>query len=424
MIRPSPSSPAVLAMWDRYRTFLEAPPHVTLEWHDPPTGARGWLVVNSLRGGASGGGTRMREGLTREEVVYLAKAMEMKFTFSGPRIGGAKSGIDFDPADPRRREVLARWFRAIRPFLATCYGTGGDVAVDEQEDVEPLCRELGLEHPQEGVVRGHLGAEGDEEVRRAFRVLREGVRMPVQEGTLGVQGRTMVVSDLITGWGVALATRRSLERRGDGIRDKRVVVEGFGNVGAACALYLARMGARIVAIVDAESSLVSPRGLEADQVEDLVVRARDRLIPEHPLRRRGQEREDAYLVEAEIFVPAAVSRSIGRHRLDMLEASGVDAIVCGANQPFAEDRLGDVEVQRDADERFTVVPDVVASMGMAVAFHHFMRQGVEGVEPRGPEEVFGAVRRTVEDAVDRVVERSGHGGRGILAAAVDLALTE
>ncbi len=45
-------------------------------------------------------------GLTRDEVTFLAKAMELKFAFAGPPIGGAKSGIDFDPADPRKKEVL------------------------------------------------------------------------------------------------------------------------------------------------------------------------------------------------------------------------------------------------------------------------------------------------------------------------------
>jgi hypothetical protein len=138
------------SVWQRYAAFLRRPPLVALEWHDAETPARGWLVINSLRGGAAGGGTRMRAGLGRREVVYLAKTMELKFLFSGPPIGGAKSGIDFDPADPRRRDVLRRWFQAIAPYLHACYGTGGDLNVDEMLDVIPACEEIGLAHPQEG----------------------------------------------------------------------------------------------------------------------------------------------------------------------------------------------------------------------------------------------------------------------------------
>ena len=44
-------------------------PEIVFEWHDEETDATGWIVINSLRNGAAGGGTRMRKGLTREEVA-------------------------------------------------------------------------------------------------------------------------------------------------------------------------------------------------------------------------------------------------------------------------------------------------------------------------------------------------------------------
>ena len=78
-------------------------PEIVFEWKDSETDAIGWVVINSLRGGAAGGGTRMRKGLTKYEVLSLAKTMEVKFTICGPAIGGAKSGINFDPSDTRKR---------------------------------------------------------------------------------------------------------------------------------------------------------------------------------------------------------------------------------------------------------------------------------------------------------------------------------
>ena len=412
-------------MWERYERYLEAPPWLTVEWHDDRTAARGWLVINSLRGGAAGGGTRMRAGLTREEVVYLAKAMEMKFAFSGPLIGGGKSGIAFDPADPRRTEVLRRWFAAVRPYLATCYGTGGDVAVDEERDVVPLCRELGLAHPQEGIIRGHMGV-GAGELRATLSRVGCGVAARVEDSELGVPGSGLTVSDLITGWGVAQACLRAMELDGRSVEGRRVIVEGFGNVGASAALYLARMGARVVGIVDAEYGLAAPDGLDAAEVEELMLRREGRLLPDHPLRRAGREREAAYAVEADVFVPAAISGSVGPGRLEALDRAGVDTIVCGANQPFAEARLGDTRVQRAADERFTVVPDVVGSLGMARAFQHFMTPAPETREsgdgdPVDPAGVFDAVRRTARDAVTEVREAAG-GPTGLLEAAVGIAL--
>ena len=86
-------------------------PEITFEWNDSQTSARGWVVINSMRGGASGGGTRMRKGLTLHEVTSLAKTMEVKFTVSGPQIGGAKSGIDFNPNDPRKKKCFSDGLR-------------------------------------------------------------------------------------------------------------------------------------------------------------------------------------------------------------------------------------------------------------------------------------------------------------------------
>jgi glutamate dehydrogenase/leucine dehydrogenase len=61
----------------------------------------GWTVINSLRGGCRRW-NQDEKGLDINEVLSLAKK-QWKFTVSGPAIGGAKSGINFDPNDPRKK---------------------------------------------------------------------------------------------------------------------------------------------------------------------------------------------------------------------------------------------------------------------------------------------------------------------------------
>jgi glutamate dehydrogenase/leucine dehydrogenase len=90
-------------MKDLLKKFENKQPEIVFNWKDSETEAEGWTVINSLRGGAAGGGTRMRKGLDMNEVLSLAKTMEVKFSVSGPAIGGAKSGINFDPNDPKKR---------------------------------------------------------------------------------------------------------------------------------------------------------------------------------------------------------------------------------------------------------------------------------------------------------------------------------
>ncbi len=402
-------------VWKLYGAFLAEPPAQILEWNDSESEARGWLVINSLRGGAAGGGTRMRKGVTLEEVTYLAKAMQLKFAYSGPPIGGGKSGIAFDPRDPRRDDVLRRWFAAVRPFLRTRYGTGGDVNVDEQRDVVRLCAEIGIVHPQEGVVRGHLGIT-DPGVERRFASLADGICQSA--GAFGVEGMDLTVSDLVTGYGVARAAERLAEHRGETLEGTRVIIEGFGNVGTGAALYLSRLGARIVGIIDAESGLASTEGFGAAEVEDLLRRQSGRALPDHPGRVAGPEREMVYRASADLFVPAAISGSVDARRLAQLARHGVQRIVCGANQPFREVRLGDTETIQAADGEFELLPEVVSSLGMARAFYHLMANP----EARGVDEIFGAVATAADDAVDAIIGLVGAQTSGLAAAALEIAL--
>lgn len=404
-------------VWERYAAYLSAPPETVVEWNDPRSSARGWLVMNSRRGGAAGGGTRMRPGLTRREVEFLAKVMELKFSISGPPIGGAKSGIDFDPDDPRKPEVLRRWFAAIRPYLEECYSTAGDLNVDEVREVLPLCREIGLAHPQQGVARGHLELSGERLAQR-LDTLRAGLAQPVGE-PLAVEGLELTVADLVTGFGVATATQRLLERQGRSLNGLRMLLEGFGRVGGAAALYLSRGGARIVGIVDDRSALVPDEPLGADGIEALLRARRGNRLPARATRGNSSEDRRRFgAVQADVCVCAAASGTVDAAVLDRLERQGVDAIVCGANHPFASAAPGDTSLEREADGRFAVVADFVANCGTAHAFAFQLAREV----PASPAEIFDSVEMTVGAALDDAIARAGNPRRGLLAAAIEAAL--
>jgi glutamate dehydrogenase/leucine dehydrogenase len=405
------------SMWKRYAAFLRTPPQMTLAWNDRDSGAHAWLVINSTRGGAAGGGTRMRPGMSPREVVYLAKAMELKFAISGPDIGGAKTGISFDPADARKVGVLERWYRAIAPLLRDSYGTGGDLNIDEVLEVLPSFERIGLQHPQEGVVRGHVRPD-DAGFRRIMQRMDEGVSAPAG-ARFGIPGRDATVADLITGFGLATAVRRFHERLARPLAGLRVKLEGFGNVGAACALYLARAGARIIAISDARSTLMDTDGLDAAAVEDLIRRRTDKLLPADDARvLTGEGRLRFWNAPADVFVCAALSESITAGTLDNLEATGVGVIACGSNQPFREVKIGSTRIAQAADRRFAVLPDILSNCGMARTFSYLMQHDATA----SAEPVFRAVEDTIADTLDEVLDRAGSRPRALLAATLGLAL--
>jgi glutamate dehydrogenase (NAD(P)+) len=393
----------------RYDAFFRAPPLLTLEWRDPLTPAAGVLVINSLRGGAAGGGTRMRRFLNpadpeavdvaalREEARFLAKTMEIKFRVSGPAIGGAKSVLRFDPADPRKRDVLKRWFAAIAPYLAHRYGTGGDLNVDEIGEVVPLTAEVaGVRHPQEGVVSGHLGATGARR-RRILENLRVGLSLPV--ALPGLPGLDLRLADLATGFGVAEATAAYLEGVGETLAGRRVLVEGFGAVGGSAAYSLHTAGASVVGILCKEGEdylwATDRRGLDVPAL--FAGRRAGGLLPASCP--RGPAPEPFWRVPADCFVPAARSHAIGDATLDRLREAGVSLVACGANNPFDDDAPGDLAVQRRADRELAVLPDFIASCGMARTFAYLMDESAR-LEPAA---VFADLGRTMRAAVARVL---------------------
>ncbi|HET9440418.1 MAG TPA: Glu/Leu/Phe/Val dehydrogenase dimerization domain-containing protein [Longimicrobiales bacterium] len=408
-VKPNPVSD----VWQRYSEFLRQPPELTFAWHDAVTGARAWLIINSLRGGAAGGGTRMRVGCDPREVAYLAKAMELKFAISGPAIGGAKTGIDFDPSDARKTEVLERWYRAIAPYLRERYGTGGDLGIDEITDVLPAFARLGLRHPQEGVVRGHLAPPPDQ-FDHIVRKLDAGVAAPAESASLH-----FTVADVVTGFGVAQAIAHYYRRCAQDLSSARVLLEGFGNVGAACALYLARTGARVVAIRDAQKVLLAPDGLSAQDVEQLIATRNGKLLPNDDVRVVHTRVAERFLsTRADVFVCAAISGSIDESVMTRLSALGVRTIACGANQPFAESKMGSTRVAQYADQRFAILPDILANLGMARTFSYLMEPHAQlTAHP-----ILSAVESTITATLDQVLARNVRPDAGLLAGTLGLAL--
>jgi len=213
-------------MKDLLEKYEHKTPEIVFEWNDSQTEAQGWVVINSLRGGAAGGGTRMRKGLDKREVESLAKTMEVKFTVAGPPIGGAKSGINFDPNDPRKEGVLRRWYAAVTPLLKHYYGTGGDLNVDEIHEVIPITEDCGVWHPQEGVFNGHFQPREAQKIHRIGQ-LRNGVLKVIEDNKYSPDTtKKYVVADMITGYGVAESVKHFYGVYGGSFVGKRVIVQG------------------------------------------------------------------------------------------------------------------------------------------------------------------------------------------------------
>lgn len=389
-------------MKDLIQKFESTPPEVIFEWNDKETEAQGWVVINSLRGGAAGGGTRMRKGLNEREVESLAKTMEIKFTVSGPSIGGAKSGINFDPHDPRKRGVLERWYKAVTPLLKNYYGTGGDMNVDEIDDVIPITESFGLWHPQEGIVNGHYNPSESEKINKIGQ-LRLGVSKVIEDPEFTpISHKKYTVADLITGYGVAASVIKYYELWGGNINEKRAIIQGWGNVGAAAGFFLAKRGVQIVGIIDREGGLIKPEGFSMSEVSDLFVNRIENKIESEDLISFDEANEKIWKTEAEIFIPAAGSRLVHKDHVQSMIEHGLELISSGANVPFNDMEIFYGPTLEYADERISVIPDFIANCGMARVFAYLMKENAEVTDHA----IFNDVFETVKIALEKTYNLS------------------
>ncbi|MFM6946685.1 MAG: Glu/Leu/Phe/Val dehydrogenase dimerization domain-containing protein [Flavobacteriales bacterium] len=400
--------------------FENKRPEIVFEWKDSETEAEGWVVINSLRGGAAGGGTRMRVGLDKREVESLAKTMEVKFTVAGPAIGGAKSGINFDPKDPRKKEVLKRWFAAVSPLLKTYYGTGGDLNVDEIHEVIPMTEDCGVWHPQEGVFNGHFKPNDTQKINRIGQLQRGVSKVLVNENYSPKVENNYVVADMITGYGVASSIQHYYQLWGGELKGKRVLVQGWGNVGSAAAYYLAQNGASIVGIIDRVGGIIATEGLSFEEVQQLFIHKNGNELSAPNMLSYEAVNQSFWSTPADIFIPCAGSRMITETQLDQLIAAGVSVISSGANVPFADQEIFFGPIAEKADANLALIPDFIANCGMARVFAYLMSTDLSSLED---ELIFEDASQTILKALQQT-HKIHPGKTGIAKAAFEIALKQ
>lgn len=331
-------------------------PYLRLHWEDDQTGARGYLVVDTLVGGLATGGTRMRAGCTMREVEDLARGMTRKTAAFDLPIGGAKGGIDFDPKDPRAVDVLTRFCEAMHPFLDRHWVTAEDLGVTQQLIDEVFAR-LGMRQSYHAAIERSANCEATTE--RIYR----GLNAQVPGGLLG---------DVIGGYGVAQACLAAAYVREMEIARTSVAVQGVGTMGGGAAWYLHEAGMRVVALADAAGTLYDPAGLDVPALLETRDRYGEIDRDAVPARVQRLDRDQILGMDVDILVPAAVSYAITGQNCAQVTAP---IVVEAANAATTMDAELDLTARGIA-----VVPDFVANAG-AVAWAWWLILGEVDDQP-------------------------------------------
>jgi len=287
----------------------------------------GFRVQHDDSRGPFKGGLRYHHHVDSEEVTALASLMSWKTAVAGVPFGGGKGGIQVDAStlsDAEKQRLTRRFVDGIHDIIgATTDIPAPDVNTDGQVMAWIFDQYTKYHGYEPGVVTGK----------------------PVSLG--GSEGRAAA-----TGRGCVYATEELLAHVGDGIADKRVVIQGFGNVGSWAAHDYAALGAKIVGISDITGGYVNPEGID---VAKAIAHVREHRSLEGFDGAEKVPGDSVLVMDCDILVPAALSGVLTKDNASDVRAK---YIVEGANGPTTP----------EADAIFEkkgvhILPDIYANCG-------------------------------------------------------------
>jgi glutamate dehydrogenase (NAD(P)+) len=302
----------------------------------------GYRVHHNTVLGPTKGGLRYAPDVDLGEVTALSMLMSWKCALMGLPYGGAKGGVRCTPRDLSRNELehLTRRYTAeiilmIGPDLDI---PAPDLGTDEQTMawmMDTYAMTQGRTVP--GVVTGK----------------------PLLIG--GSAGRREA-----TGRGIVYVLYQAARHLGQELRGRRIVVQGFGNVGSVAARLLWREGAVIAGIADYRGAIWNPQGIDIRQLEQHV--AETGSVVDFP----GTEPMSSTEVleqPCDVLIPAAVGSQIHAGNAERIKAH---IIAEGANGPTTPE--ADIVLK---DRGVTVIPDVLANAGGVVVSYFEWVQGLQ-----------------------------------------------
>ena len=287
----------------------------------------GFRVQHNKMRGPMKGGLRFHPTMDEDHAAALASLMTWKTAIVDVPFGGAKGGINCDPAKMSARELNA----VTRKFVELTKDIIGPTTDIPAPDVNTNARVMGWIMDEYSKYAGFS----------------PGVVTGKPLHLFGSEGR-----DEATGRGVMVVLEKALNERGKSWQDIRVAVQGFGNVGANAARLIAEQGAKIVAVADYMGGVSNDDGFDINALNDWV--------QEHRTVKGFSGGDpfngpDVITWDVDVLIPAALEDAINEDNVNEVKA---DIIVEGANAPTTP-----VAHEALVKRGVFIVPDILANAG-------------------------------------------------------------
>jgi len=304
--------------------FDEFGPERILELYDPKTKMHGFAVLYNTALGPAKGGVRMSPSADKEEAFGLARAMAFKCALANLPFGGGKSVIIADSkklTSEEKKEVVRAFAKGIKPVSPNYYVTAPDMYMAEEE-----MRIIADENGNKSVTGKPADLGG----------------IPHELGS--------------TGFGVAQATKIAAEFLGIVLRDAKVAIEGFGNVGTFAMKFLTEWGAKVIAVSDSKGVIYSEDGLDYEKLMQVKKESGSVVNYEDG---EKKENEELFKLDVDFLIPGALPDVITDKNVNDVRAK---CIVEAANIPMTP------EIEEELHKKnILVIPDFVANAGGVIS---------------------------------------------------------
>jgi len=283
-----------------------------------------------------------------------------------------------------------------------------------------MTEDCGVWHPQEGVFNGHFQPREAQKINRIGQ-LRNGVLKVIEdEAFTPSTERKYVIADMITGYGVAESVKHYYSIWGGDVKGKKVIVQGWGNVGSAGAYYLAQQGAIVVGIIDRVGGLIKEEGFTFQEIKDLFLNKNGNELVHPNLISFEEINSKVWDLKADVFIPCAASRLITEDQLNRMINAGIEVIAAGANVPFADPQIFFGPIAEHADSKAAVIPDFISNCGMARVFAYLMSNDLKEITDKG---IFEDISNTIKIALENT-HNVNAGKTHIAKSAFEIALKQ
>jgi len=331
----------------------------------------GYRIRHNLARGPTKGGIRYHPDLTLDEVRALAMLMTWKCAVVNVPFGGAKGGVKIDVRKYSRKE-LERITRRYTQEISEIIGPKRDIpAPDMYTDAQTMAWIMDTYSMKEG-----------------YSVPEVVTGKPVEVG--GSKGREEATSR-----GLMYALEEAARVTGLRLRDARIAIQGYGNVGYHAAKLLKdEAGCRIIAVSDSRGGILNQEGLDPQDV--LKHKRQTGTVVGYP-GSTGISNEELLEIDCDVLIPAAIGNVITSDNADKIRAK---IVAEGANGPTAP------EADRILYEKgVVVVPDILANAGGVTVSYFEWVQGLQNFF-WSLEEIRERLRQTMSGAFGRVYDLS------------------